>query len=154
MPETLEKEANSKVTGEHRTDGPGINNRSEWAEVIGLIAETVSVRELRRIEKIGSRELRRIEANIAALLSSAVDRALVGLLMIALTIVGGGCLIAAMVLLLGLWCPWWLSLALVGTAALAAGRFFYVGKVEKAHEDHPQPALFAALRIAGIRARE
>jgi hypothetical protein len=128
MPETLAKEANSKATSEHRTDGPGINNRSEWAEVIGLIVETVSVRELRRIEEIGSRELRRIEANIAASLSSAVDRAFVGLLLIALTIVGGGCLIAALVLLLGRWCPWWLSLALVGTAAIAAGRFFCAGQ--------------------------
>ena len=132
----MSETANTKANEEPRTEPPPTNNRAEWAEIIRLLMEALSVRELRRVEEIsvqqwrhleevGGRELSRIEASIVSSLSSAVEHALGGLFLIALTIVGGGCLIAALVLLLGLWCPWWLSLALVGTIVIAAGRFFY-----------------------------
>ena len=132
----MSETANSKANEEPQIDAPRIHNRAEWAEIISLLMEAISVRELRRVEEISveqwrrveevaGRELSRIEASIASSLTSSVDRALGGLFVVAATIVGGGCLIAALVLLLGQWLPWWLSLALVGTLVIAAGRYFY-----------------------------
>ncbi|MGO9265363.1 MAG: hypothetical protein ACLQBA_10860 [Candidatus Binataceae bacterium] len=88
----------------------------------------------RMMEDITRSELHRFEANLAAALRIAVDRAIANLFLLASAVVGGGCLIAALVLLLGQWLPWWLSFALPGLAIVGIGQIIYAR--------HKKPARF------------
>jgi hypothetical protein len=60
------------------------------------------------LEDIARSELHRFEANLTASIRTAVDRAIASVFRVALAVVGGGCLIAALVLLLGHRFPWWI----------------------------------------------
>jgi len=79
----------------------------------------------RMMEDMTRSELERFEANLAASLTTAVDQVIAILVLIASGIVGGGCLIAALILLLGRWLPWWMSFAVAGLSIIVLGELFY-----------------------------
>jgi hypothetical protein len=80
----------------------------------------------RMMEDITRSELHRFEANLGSALRTSTDRAVASLFRVAAAIVGGGCLIAALVLLLRDWLPLWLNLALAGLMVIGIGEIFYV----------------------------
>jgi hypothetical protein len=80
----------------------------------------------RMMEDITRSELHRFETNLAASLRTSTDRAIASVFRVASLVVGGACLMAALVLLLGHWLPWWLSLALTGSAVIGIGEAVYV----------------------------
>ena len=79
----------------------------------------------RMMEDITRSELLRFEENFGAALRTAADRVVASLFLIASAVIGGGCLIAALVLLLAQWLPWWLSFAVAGITIIATGEVIY-----------------------------
>jgi fatty acid desaturase len=79
----------------------------------------------RMMEDITRSELERFEANLAKSLRTAVDQVIASLFLIASGLFGGGCLMAALILLLGQWLPWWLSFAVAGLSIIVLGELFY-----------------------------
>src|ERR1700691_1048508 len=79
----------------------------------------------RVMEDITRSELHRFETNLTASVITAVSRATATVFRIASAIVGGSFMIAALVLLLGRWFPWWLSFALTGLLVIGIGEVAY-----------------------------
>jgi hypothetical protein len=79
----------------------------------------------RVMEDITRSELHRFETNLTASVRTAVSRATATVFRIASAIVGGSFMIAALVLLLGRWFPWWLSFALTGLLVIGIGEVAY-----------------------------
>ena len=79
----------------------------------------------RMMEDITRSELERFEANLAASLRTAVDQVIASLFLITSGIIGGGCLLAGLILLLGQWLPWWMSFAIAGLSIIVLGELFY-----------------------------
>jgi hypothetical protein len=79
----------------------------------------------RVMEDITRSELHRFETNLTASVRTAVSRATATVFRIASAIVGGSFMIAALVLFLGRWFPWWLSFALTGLIVIGIGEVGY-----------------------------
>jgi fatty acid desaturase len=79
----------------------------------------------RVMEDITRSELHRFEANLTASVRTAVNRATATVFRIASAVVGGSFMIAALVLFLGRWFPWWLSFALTGLIVIGIGEVGY-----------------------------
>jgi Putative Actinobacterial Holin-X, holin superfamily III len=82
----------------------GVGN--EWPTLLGRMVDDLS--------RIVQTEFRLFEANLAGLLSSTVDRAISGMLMVAASVAGGACLLVALILLLHHWLEWWQAVGVVG----------------------------------------
>ena len=100
----------------------------------------------RMMEDITRSVLHRFEANVAAALRTSTDRAIASLFRVAAAVVGGGCLIAALVLLLGHWFPWWLSLALTGVIVIGIGEIVYMRQSSRAAPHPGESGISALLR--------
>jgi len=88
----------------------------------------------RMMEDITRSELQRFEANLGASLRAAVDRVIASLFLIVSAVIGGSCLLAALILLLSQWLPWWLSFAVAGLAIIALGEIIYTRHRGPRHE--------------------
>ncbi|MGH7914854.1 MAG: phage holin family protein, partial [Candidatus Binataceae bacterium] len=71
-------------------------------------------------------ELQLIEARIAPSLMATADRAIAGLVILSAAIIGGSCLLAALILLLHEWIRWWQCFAVGGLVAIACGIVAYL----------------------------
>jgi hypothetical protein len=73
-------------------------------------------------------ELQLLEARIAPSLMAMADRALAGLVILCAGVIGGSCLLAALILLLheGMRMQWWGCLAIGGIVAIACGLVAYM----------------------------
>lgn len=76
---------------------------------------TLLARMLEDASRIVHAELRLFEANLTPLRAVAVDRAIAGLVLLHAGLIGGGCLLTAIILLLHRWLEWWESFGIAGT---------------------------------------
>ena len=103
------------MTAEPEPEVSDVTSESGWPKLMA-----------RMMEDITRSELHRFEANLAASLRTSTDRAIASLFRVASAVVGGVCLITALVLLLGNWLPWWLSLAVTGLTVIGIGEIVNV----------------------------
>lgn len=94
----------------------GTNN--EWPTLLGRMVDDLS--------RIVETELRLFEANLVGLLNTTVDRAIAGMLLLALSVVGGACLLVALILLLHQWLPLWEAIGIVGLAIEVIGAIAFL----------------------------
>jgi len=76
---------------------------------------------LEDLSRIIRLELQLLEARIAPSLTGMADRAIAALVILFAGVIGGSCLLAALILLLHEWMKWWQSFAIGGVVALACG---------------------------------
>jgi len=89
---------------------------NEHAELPGLLS---------RVLEDGSRvielELQLLEAKLASSMMAMIDRAIAGLIILYASTIGGSCLLAALILLLHGWMPWWQCFAIGGVVTIVCG---------------------------------
>ena len=79
------------------------------------------------VSRIFQLELRLLENRITPSLTAMVDHVLAGIAVLFAGAIGVVCLLAALIMLLHQWLPWWQSLAIGGGVAVAAGAIVYAG---------------------------
>ena len=85
----------------------------EWPTLLGRMIEDLS--------RVIQLELQLLQARIGPSLTAMVDRAIAGLVILCAGAIGGACLLAALILLLHQWMPWWECLATGGIVAMVCG---------------------------------
>jgi hypothetical protein len=81
---------------------------------------------LEDLSRVIQLELQLLEARIAPSLMAMADRAIAGLVILCAGVIGGSCLLAALILLLHQWMQWWECLAIAGIAAIGCGLVAYM----------------------------
>jgi Putative Actinobacterial Holin-X, holin superfamily III len=99
----------------HTVEGSG--TATEWSTLLGRMLDDLS-----RIIRL---ELQLLEARLAPSLTGMADRVIAALVIIFAGIIGGSCLLAALILLLHEWLKWWQSFAIGGVVAIACGFVAY-----------------------------
>jgi Putative Actinobacterial Holin-X, holin superfamily III len=95
----------------------GLKTETEWSTLLGRMLEDLS-----RIIRL---ELQLLEARIAPSLTGLADRAIAALVILFAGVIGGSCLLAALILLLHEWMKWWQAFAIGGVVAIACGFIAY-----------------------------
>jgi hypothetical protein len=101
------------ATGEHSPAGNGSETAAHWPTLLGRMLEDVS--------RVVQLELQLLEARIGPSLIATADRAIAGLIMLYAGVIAGGCFLAALILLLHKWMPWWWCFTIGGVVAVACG---------------------------------
>lgn len=91
----------------------GYHGEADWATLLSRILEDFS--------RIIHMEIRLVEADLGRLLNGLIDRILAQFILLAALFGGGSCFLAALIVLLHYWLPWWSSLALGGVAVIIVG---------------------------------
>lgn len=95
------------------------NGKSEdWTVLFGRMIDDLS--------RIIEGEIKLFQAGLKPALSGAVDRAIAALVLVLSMMAGSICLLAAFIILLHQWLPWWQSFAIGGAAAIAIGLIAYL----------------------------
>ena len=76
-------------------------------------------RLLRVVEGVVRAELHQFEENLIAFFNSAVASAYESFIWITAQVIGAAFLLTALIMLLGIWLPWWAVFALVGVTVIA-----------------------------------
>jgi hypothetical protein len=80
---------------------------------------------LSRLLEDGSRvielELQLLEEKLASSMMAMIDRGIAGLITLYASMIGGSCLLAALILLLHGWMPWWQCFAIGGVVTIVSG---------------------------------
>lgn len=90
---------------------------SAWSSLFGRMVEDLS--------RIFQLELRLVESKLTPSLSAMVDRAVAAMVVLFAGAIGGCCLLAALIMLLHQWLPWWQSLAISGGVPIAVSLIAY-----------------------------
>jgi hypothetical protein len=90
---------------------------TEWSTLLGRMLEDLS-----RIIRL---ELQLLEARLVPSLTGMGDRVIASLVILFAGVIGGSCLLAALILLLHQWMKWWQSFAIGGVVAIACGFVAY-----------------------------
>ena len=90
---------------------------TEWSTLLGRMLEDLS-----RIIRL---ELQLLEARLAPALTGMADRVIAALVILFAGVIGGSCLLAALILLLHEWMKWWQAFAIGGVVAIACGFIAY-----------------------------
>lgn len=91
----------------------------EWPTLLGRMLEDVS--------RVIQLELQLLEARLAPSLTAMADRAIAGLMLLYAGVIGGSCLLAALILLLHDWMLWWQCFALGGIVTIACAFALRIG---------------------------
>jgi hypothetical protein len=95
------------------------NGKSEdWTVLFGRMIDDLS--------RIIEGEIKLFQAGLKPALSGAVDRAIAALVLVLSMMAGSICLLAAFIILLHQWLPWWQSFAIGGAVAIAIGLIAYL----------------------------
>jgi hypothetical protein len=111
----------SEITKPHGQNSAPVNEPeadAEWPTLLGRMFENLS--------RVIQLELQLLEARIGPSLMAMADRAIAGLVILYAGVIGGSCLLAALILLLHQWMQWWQCLALGGIVAIACGLVAYM----------------------------
>lgn len=103
---------------QHNAPANASGTGAEWLTLLGRMLEDLS--------RVIQLELQLLEAKIAPSLMAMADRAIAALVLLCAGIVGGSCLLAALILLLHEWLPLWQCLAIGGVIAIACGLVVYI----------------------------
>jgi hypothetical protein len=95
----------------------GSGTTTEWSTLLGRMLEDLS-----RIIRL---ELQLLEARLVPSLTGMGDRVIASLVILFAGVIGGSCLLAALILLLHQWMKWWQSFAIGGVVAIACGFVAY-----------------------------
>src|ERR1700720_1633077 len=87
---------------------PAVN--AEWPNLLGRMLEDVS--------RVIQLELQLLEAKLAPSLMAMADRAIAGLMILCAGVIGGSCLLAALILLLHDWMAWGQCFAIGGVVTI------------------------------------
>lgn len=102
----------------HSASINGSETGGEWPTLLGRMLEDLS--------RVIQLELQLLEARIAPSLMAMADRAIAGLVILCAGVIGGSCLLAALIVLLHEWMRWWQCLATGGIVAIACGLVAYL----------------------------
>ena len=97
----------------------GIGASSNWSTLVGRMFDDLS--------RIFQLELQLLESRLIPSLTAMVDRAILGMIVLFAGVVGGCCLLTALIVLLHRWLPWWQGFAIAGGLASAAAAIAYTG---------------------------
>lgn len=81
----------------------------------------LAIRLLDDIVRIVEAEVKLLEVDFSTALTAALDRAVGRFLGSLFVLIGGGCLLAGLIMLLHEWLPIWQALAITGGSAIAIG---------------------------------
>jgi len=109
-----------EATRHNQYDAPasGSDTGTEWPTLLGRMLEDLS--------RVIQLEIQLLEAKIAPSLIAMADRAIAGMVILYAGVIGGSCLLAALILLLHQWMQWWQCLAIGGVVAIACGLVAYM----------------------------
>lgn len=99
------------------TDGSP-SDEVKWPVLLG--------RTLEDLAHIFQLELRLMGAKVPPLMMAVADRAIGALVILYLGIIGGSCLLAALILLLHLWLAWWECFAVGGVVTLVCAVVIHI----------------------------
>ncbi len=108
------------ATRQHQPSAPA-NGSETGAELPTLLG-----RMLEDLSRVIQLELQLLEARIAPSLMAMADRAIAGLVILCAGVIGGSCLLAALIPLLHQWMQWWECLAIAGIVAIGCGLGAYL----------------------------
>jgi hypothetical protein len=94
---------------------PAVN--TEWPTLLGRMLEDVS--------RVIQLELQLLEAKLTPSMMAMADRAIAGLIMLFAGVIGGSCLLAALILLLHRWMEWWQCFAIAGVVTIVCALGVY-----------------------------
>ena len=94
------------------------NGSDQWSTLLSRMLEDLS-----RIIRL---ELELLEARVAPSVVAFGDRLIAGLVLVCASAVAGCCLLAALILLLHQWMPWWQSFGIGGLVTITCGLIVYV----------------------------
>ena len=94
---------------------PAVN--AEWPNLLGRMLEDVS--------RVIQLELQLLEAKLTPSMMAMADRAIAGLIMLFAGVMGGSCLLAALILLLHRWMEWWQCFAIAGVVTIVCALGVY-----------------------------
>jgi Putative Actinobacterial Holin-X, holin superfamily III len=97
---------------------------TEWSELLARVLDDMT--------RVADLEARLLEVQLVNALDAALDRALHQWVSGLLLLIGGLCLLSALIVLLGKWLPLWQALALGGAAAIIAGLAVWTRVLRKA----------------------
>src|ERR1700687_1851875 len=94
---------------------------------LGVNAEwpTPLRRDLEDVSRVIQLELELLEANLPPSMMAMADRAIAGLIMLFAGVLGGSCLLAALILLLHRWMEWWQCFAIAGVVTIVCALGVY-----------------------------
>lgn len=107
-PDSRGRQVESRATTDHHQSG------GHWTALVGRMLDDVV--------RIVEAETKLLEVNLSAALTAAFDRAVGQLLGALVMLLGGTCLLAALIMLLHTWLALWQALAISGGTAVG-GRF-------------------------------
>jgi hypothetical protein len=90
---------------------------AEWATLLGSMLEDAS--------RVVELELKLLEAKLGRSMMAMTDRAIAGLVLLSAGMIGGSCLLAALILLLHEQMAWWQSFTIAGVITLVCGLTVY-----------------------------
>ena len=106
------------ITSRHYQREPGANGADTSAQWPTLLS-----RMLEDLSRVIQLELQLLEAKIAPALTTMADQAIAGLIaglvILSAGVMAGVCLLAALILLLHQWIPWWQCFGIGGLVAIA-----------------------------------
>jgi Putative Actinobacterial Holin-X, holin superfamily III len=92
---------------------------AEWPTLLGRMLEDVS--------RVIQLELQLLEAKLTPSLMAMADRAIAGLVILYAGVIGGSCLLAALILLLHRWMEWWQCFAIAGLVTIICALAVHAG---------------------------
>jgi hypothetical protein len=105
----------STIRRQHRQPSAVTNGSSE----LNVEWPTLAARIIEDVSRVIQLELQLLEAKLAPSLMAMADRAIAGLMILYSGVIGGSCLLAALILLLHGWMLWWQCFALGGVVTIA-----------------------------------
>jgi hypothetical protein len=87
---------------------------------------TLLDRALEDFERVARLDIQLLEAKLARLLIETIDRSIVHLLGLFIGMLGGSCLLAALLCLLHDWMPWWECFAILGGTISCCALAMYI----------------------------
>jgi hypothetical protein len=99
----------------------------QWPTLLGRMLEDLS--------RIFQLELQLLEARLGPSLMAVADRAIGALVILYAGVIGGSCLVAALILLLHTWLVWWQCFAIGGLATLGCAFAVHIGMSSSSASD-------------------
>jgi hypothetical protein len=105
----------SRTTTQHPGSSPanGSSTNPDWSTLLSRMFDDLS--------RVIHLELELIEARIVPSLTGIADRAIGALVLLSGVVIGGSCLLAAFILWLHQWMPWWQCFGAGGIVAIVCG---------------------------------
>jgi hypothetical protein len=122
------------------------NGSEQWATLLSRVLEDLS-----RIIRL---ELELLEARVTPSVAAMGERLIASLILVCAGAVAGCCILAALILLLHQWIPWWQAFGVGGLVTMVCGLIVYANLSRPAASAKGEDNLRAEVGVTGVAASE